>query len=161
LLFLEYRRVFTSSFAFLNQEAPVFVQNNRMLRENDFAELEGEAAKKWTGNTNVPDMLMSWHVPNAEITVEDDRNILYCGRNYTGQLVRSRGGFVQLFGRSDFLLAELMNLTAMAINSEARERAFWDRYRQILGGPETSSERLGPERRIENARQLLEYINGR
>ncbi len=41
LVFTQYFSLFTNSFVFVNHEAPVFAQDNRMLNELDFAQLEG------------------------------------------------------------------------------------------------------------------------
>jgi hypothetical protein len=158
LITLEYRKVFTNAFFFLNRERPVFAQNNKMLRPEDLDTTEGEAGAKWLGNTNVPDALLSWPIPG--IPEGCPRNLLYVGKNYIGQLARGdHGGYIELFGVSDFVLPELLRLTAEQMKREAAERGYWDHYRQIMGGAETSAGRLGPQQRMENARKLLEYLN--
>ncbi len=161
LIFMQYRGLFTNSFAFVNREAPVFAQNNRLLSETNFTQLEGETATKWNGNTNFPNTVMSWPVPLAAQEYAMDHNIFYIGKNYAGQfVVPARGGYIQLFGKRDFLLAELVDITAKKLQAEAREQALWERYRNILGGKETSAGRIrDPEQRMENARKMLNYLN--
>jgi hypothetical protein len=62
--------MFTNSFAFMNRGEPLFAQNNRLMEETNFVQLEGEAATKWSGNTNLPDAVMSKTSVPASIKVK-------------------------------------------------------------------------------------------
>lgn len=160
LVQLEYRKIFTNTFALMNQQPPLLTQNHRLLRKDEFNALEGAVSLKWQGNTNLPDVVLSWPLSGVAKDVEGDKNLFYVGQNYSGQLVLpASGGYAMLFGKSEFLVPELLEITSKKVRSEAGERAYWDRYIQITTGKSGAANRLSPEQRIENARRLLDYLN--